>query len=151
MRADFDDLAALADASLELRLLSVMHAWPGYYFAVQRVGGVVVGRVIVRFDDDPTIRLYAGNIAYEIDPAHRGHGYAARACGLLRPIARHHDADELWIVTAPDNVASCRTAERIGGEYVETLAVPEGLDVYALGLRWARRYRWRVAPVRAGA
>ena len=54
-------------------------------------------------------------------------------------------------MTAPYNVASCRTAERIRGEYVETLAVPEGLDVYALGLRWARRYRWRVAPVRAGA
>ena len=62
MRADFGDLAALVDASLELRLLSAMHAWPGYHFAVQRVDGATVGRVIVRFDDDPTIRLYAGNI-----------------------------------------------------------------------------------------
>lgn len=140
----FREFAGLRDGVLELRLSSVVAEWPAYLFEIHPIGAEAsVGRISIRFDDDPSIALYAGNIAYEIDPGHRGHGHAARACRLLRLVARHHGVDELWIVTAPENVASRRTAEAIGAEFIDTLAMPPDTDMYAQGVRQARRYRWR--------
>src|SRR5690606_41033012 len=68
----------------------------------------------------------AGHLAYEIAPEHRGHHYAARACRLVRPLAREH-LEVAWIMTAPDNLASSRTAELAGAEYVDTRAIGRAL------------------------
>ena len=132
----------LADDTLELRLLECDDR-PAYHLAIHLVGGATeVGRIILRLDADPSIALYAGNIAYEIDAAHRGHGYAARACRLLRPVAAFHGVSTLWIVTTPGNLASRRTAELAGGEYVDTHDMPPDTDMFAQGMRQAQRYRW---------
>jgi predicted acetyltransferase len=139
----FTDFAALTDGVLALHPLVTPPAWPGYYFAIHLAGTTTdVGKISVRFDDDPSIALYAGNIAFEIDEQHRGHRYAARACRLLVPVVRHHRVGTLWIITTTDNIASRRTIETIGGEYVETLVMPPDTDMYALGMREARRHRW---------
>lgn len=135
----------LIDDVLELRLVQVVESWPGYLYAVHLAGDdAAVGQISVRFDDDPSIALYAGNLAYEIEPAHRGHRYAARACRLVAAVARARGARELWIVTAPENLGSRRTAEAIGAEYVDTRPMPPDTDMFALGIREARRYRWRL-------
>ena len=39
--------------------------------------------------------LYRGHIGYGVDPEYRGHGYAARACALLLPLARLHGLNPL--------------------------------------------------------
>jgi len=142
VRVRFTGLARLADATLELRLLAVDDR-PAYYFGVHLVGsGTEVGRVLLRLDADPSIAMYAGNIAYEIDPAHRGRRHAARACQLLRPVAAFHGVSTLWIVTSPENLASRRTAELTGAEYVDTHEMPRDTDMFAQGIKQARRYRW---------
>lgn len=142
-RPQFHDFAALADDVARLRLLDRRVDLPAYYFAIELRGTATpVGRILLRLDADPSIPLYAGNIGYEVEPGHRGRGHAARACRLLRPIAVFHGVHELWIVTSPDNLASRRTAERAGGEYVDTHPMPPDIDMFAQGMLEARRYRW---------
>ena len=141
-RRTFKEFAALTDGSVELRLRDVLARLPAYQFTIHRCGAAPeLGRVLLRLGADPTIALYAGNIGYAIEPAHRGHHHAARACRLLRPVALFHGVDALWIVTAPDNLASRRTAGLAGGEYVDTREMPPDTDMYAEGMRQARRYR----------
>jgi predicted acetyltransferase len=139
----FVDFAALADEVARLRLLDRRVDVPAYYFAIELRGTATpIGRILLRLDTDESIRLYAGNIGYEVDPGHRGRGHAARACRLLRPLAVFHGVAELWIVTSPDNLASRRTAELAGGQYVDTRPMPPDTDMFAMGMLEARRYRW---------
>lgn len=137
----------LADDVLELRLVTGPTAgFVGYLFAIHHRGADVdVGRIILRVDrDDPALSTFAGHIAFAIEPEHRGHGHARRACLLLRPLALRHGFHELWLTTAPDNIDSQRTIERLGAEYTDTAAIPPDSDMIALGLRHVRRYRWRL-------
>jgi len=45
-------------------------------------------------------------------------------------------------VTSPENLASRRTAELAGAEYVDTHEMPRDTDMFAQGMKQARRYRW---------
>ena len=67
---------------------------------------------------------YAGQVGYVVEPAHRGHRYAERACRLIMPLAKRHGMDSLWITCQPDNMASRRTLERLGAECVGIFDVP---------------------------
>ena len=139
-----DPAHVLTDGTLELRLLE-RHSFftpPAYVFAIVLAATEVeVGRLLLFVDHSPGRSEYAGHIAYEIAPEHRGHHYAARACQLVRPLVREH-LEVAWIMTSPDNFASARTAELVGAVYVDTREIPEYSDIRALGVRWVRRYRW---------
>jgi tagatose 1,6-diphosphate aldolase len=115
-----------------------------YAFDIRRrVDRASVGRVILRLDpDDVGLVAFAGHLAYEIDPEHRGQGLAARACRLLVPLARRAGFRELWIMTSPENAASIRTLHRLGAEYVNTVEIPSESDMRALGITQVRRHRW---------
>ena len=140
------ELPVMTDGVVELRAVD-RHPFgdpspPGYEFAIVLAdSSTAIGTLLLRVDDGPGVVGFAGNLAYEIDPAHRGHGYAARACRLLAPLARLHLA-VVWIMTAPHNIASMRTAEAIGAEYVDTRTVPAESDIRELGIDQVRRYRW---------
>lgn len=141
------EIPVMADEVLELRLLE-RHCFgepeflPCYSLAIVLTGTEVeVGRLLLFVDDGPSRVEFAGHVAYEIAPEHRGHRYAARACGLLQPLAREH-LEVAWIMISPDNLASVRTAEIVGAVYVDTREVPADSDIRDLGIRWARRYRW---------
>ena len=68
---------------------------------------------------------YGGNIGYTVFPPYRGKHYAAKACKLLFELARMHGMEYLYISCDPDNVASRKTCEYAGGEFVETAILPE--------------------------
>ena len=63
-------------------------------------------------------------MGYYVAPAYRGRRYAQRSCSLLLELARWHGLSVLWITCNPDNVASRRTAERLGALLVETVELP---------------------------
>lgn len=140
--------ALLADDAIELRLIRVLGpaeaerrppearflaVAPECRFAIhRREDGERVGRIHIRLTDDPTIVRAVGHSGYEVDEAHRRRGYAARALRLIRGVARHYGVAPLWVLIAPENAPSRRTAERAG----LTLAgiVPAAPEALALGL-----------------
>ena len=83
-------------------------------------------------------------IGYGVDFDFRGKRYAARACRLLFHLARCHGMSQLWITCNPENVASRRTCELVGGVLVDIVDVPSTIDVYREGDRQKCRYRIRL-------
>lgn len=101
----------------------------------------IAGGVGLRIGSGPTLELYYGHFGYHVYPPARGHHYAERSCRLLLPLARRHGLRTLWITCNPDNLASRRTCQRLGGSYVETVPVPDADPLYARGETEKCRYR----------
>lgn len=144
MAFSFLDPGPLAEGTLELVCSQRVPAdpvkkWAPYYFFQIYDAGVFVGRVIFRVG--PVEELYyPGHVGYVIEEGARGHRYAERAVRLLLPfIARHQPA--AWISCDEANRGSRRTVERLGGELIEIVDLPEWHDSYPLGVRRWCRYR----------
>lgn len=144
----FRDPGRLIDGDLELVLVekrpgdpSRNHV-PAYKFKMTLAGqGVEAGAIELRVGDSDHIVMYAGHVGYRVNPEHRGHRYAARACRLLLALARRHGLETLWITCDPDNVASRRTCELAGAELVRIVDLPQDTDMYQRGERRKCRYR----------
>jgi predicted acetyltransferase len=144
----FYDPGSLVDDDLELVLEkttpgnSASGYAPTYVFQMRRVGrDIQIGNIKLRAGNIPYLVMYGGHIGYGVEPAYRGHRYASRACRLLLPLARKHGLNPLWITCNPDNIASRKTCERLGAEFVEIVEVPEDTDMYRHGVRKKCRYR----------
>ncbi len=115
---------------------------PTYRFHMRRIYSTErLGRIELRLANTDDILLYVGHIGYNVDTPHRGHHYAARSCKLLTDLARRHAYSELWITCDPDNIASRRTCELAGAEFVSIVAVPEEHPFYKAGSHAKCRYR----------
>jgi predicted acetyltransferase len=131
---------------LTLKLQKVTEAdpkrgWARAEFYDMLVGGEVVGTIQLRLGNTDHMRLYGGHVGYNVKAEHRGYGYASQALRELRPIARQHGFEEIWITCRPDNAASRRTLEKAGASYEGTVVVPPDSDLYARGDLHMRRYR----------
>jgi tagatose 1,6-diphosphate aldolase len=142
-----DAVAMLADRELELVLiectLQSVGRIPTFRYEM-RVDGQRVGTASLRVGTSDYIERYAGHVGYGVDFPHRGKRYAARATRMLFEIARHHGMTILWITCNPENVASRRTIEAVGGELVDIVDVPPDIDLYREGDRQKCRYRVRL-------
>ncbi|AIE84911.1 GNAT family N-acetyltransferase [Fimbriimonas ginsengisoli] len=151
MSFTFLDPGLLVDRELELRLRKTSPGnpagpWaPAYHFdMVLSLTETKVGNIDLRIGDLPGLVLYGGHIGYTVDRGHRGHRYAARAVRLLLELARRHGMTTLWITCNPDNMASRRTCELAGGEFVEIVDLPTDNDMYLEGEKQKCRYRFRL-------
>ncbi|NNC87775.1 MAG: GNAT family N-acetyltransferase [Akkermansiaceae bacterium] len=120
---------------------------PAYLYRIFQDGGAEVGRINFRVGASPHATLVAGHIGFEVAPEFRGGRVALRACRVLGPFVAEVSG-EVIITCDPDNLASKRTIELLGAEYLDRQEVPEDDPSYAGGSRWKLRYRWR--PERAG-
>jgi predicted acetyltransferase len=135
--------------AIRLRLQRVTEAdpergWAPAEFYEILAGDEVVGAIQLRLGNTEYMRLYGGQVGYKVEPEYQGHGYASEALAALRPIARGHGFEEIWITCKPDNTASRRTLEKAGASYEGTVAVPPNSDLYAKGDLHMRRYRLTV-------
>jgi predicted acetyltransferase len=137
----------LVDGDLELVLTKKTPAYPakgyspGYEFEMRRLGKPgAIGSIRLRIGSAIKLR-YPGHIGYEVKRRFRGHRYAARGCRLILPLARSHRLNAVWLTVDPKNIPSQRTCEIAGAMYVETVRIPKGHEMYALGARFRRRYR----------
>lgn len=143
----FFDTQDLKDGEIVLKLLRTCEAqpeknWvPAYYFDICLPDGTVAGHCDLRVGHNEKTCI-GGNIGYAVEPEHRGHHYAAKACALLFRLARKHGMDFLIITCMPDNIASARTCEIAGGQFVEIAPIPEDNKMYAEGKRFAKVYRF---------
>jgi len=107
----------------------------------------IIGHIELRIGNTNHIVMYGGHIGYGVEPEHRGHHYAARACKLLLPLARRHRLTTLWISCSPDNIASTRTCELLGAKFVEIVNPPADTDMYQQGERQKCRYRLNLQDI----
>jgi predicted acetyltransferase len=111
---EFLDVALPPDGDLRLALAECTQAednpWriPPYTFAMQGSGGEYIGRIRLRVGWSEDVIRYAGHVGYAVEPPHRGHRYAERACRLIIPLAKRHGMTHLWITCQPDNMSSRR-------------------------------------------
>jgi RimJ/RimL family protein N-acetyltransferase len=101
----------------------------------------IAGTITLRVGSTPALEAYYGHVGYHVYPPARGHHYAERSCRLLLDLMRRHAMATLWITCDPQNIASRRTCERLGMEYVQTVRVPPSDPLYARGEREKCRYR----------
>lgn len=140
------ELGALRDEELELVLLRFeidpVHKVPTYQFQIiHRDTREVMGNIRLSFGSTPHLERYAGHIGYGVLPHHRGHHYAARSVRLLLPLAMQLKMDVLWITCDPENLASRRTLELAGAEFVEVVDVPADCSIHQRGHPRKCRYR----------
>ncbi len=105
-------------------------------------GAQRVGHIDLRLGYTTSLVLYGGHFGYEIDPPHRGHHYAGKACKALAPVATAFGMDTLWITCSPDNWASRKTCEYVGATLIEIVDLPPDSEMYLEGDRQKCRYRW---------
>jgi predicted acetyltransferase len=121
---------------------------PGYEFEMRVAESAsAIGSIRIRIGRTRPLVGWCGHIGYGVDEKARGKRYAARSCRLLFPLAYEHGLRTLWITCDPKNMASRRTCEVAGGEYVDTVAVPKGTEMYAEGKRRVRRYRFDLKKI----
>ena len=131
---EFLDTAFLHDGELRLVLERASDAdpardfVPAYYFDVCRLDGTRVGRCDLRIGHSEKL-YYGGNIGYTVFPDYRGRHYAEKACRLLFELAERHALGYVIITCRPDNPASRRTCERLGGTLLEIAELPADNDM----------------------
>jgi tagatose 1,6-diphosphate aldolase len=106
----------------------------------------VLGNIRLSIGSTPHIECYAGHVGYGVLPQHRGHRYAARAVKLLLPLACKLGIDPVWITCDPENLASRRTLELAGAEFIEMVDVPVDCVIHRKGHPKKCRYRLSSQP-----
>lgn len=130
----FLDTSFLVNDEIQLRLKKTTKAKPKkglvpvYYFLICDKEGNEMGTCDLRIGHNRNL-YYGGNIGYRIKEEYRGHHYAGKACLLLFELAKKHDLDYLIITCNPDNYASKKTCEFVGGELIEIVELPEDNDM----------------------
>lgn len=101
--------------------------WLPYYIFGIYNDDTMVGKIVLR-EGNRQQRYYDGHIGYSIDPEHRGHHFAYQACLLIKEIATQKGFKELVITCNPDNIASKKTIQSLGAQYLERKLVPKDLQ-----------------------
>jgi predicted acetyltransferase len=141
----------LRHGDLELRFsdysVHSFHRVPTYSFRMfSHHSGDELGQINLRIGSTPHLERYAGHIGYGVHRPHRGHHYAARSVALLLPLARMHSIDPVWITCDPENIASRRSLEIAGAEFVEIVDVPPNCGIRRFGGKLHKcRYRLSTA------
>ena len=116
-----------------------------YYDILRHSDKQKVGTTDLRLSIEGDMYYY-GNIGYNIECLHRGHGYAYEACLLLFEIARKEfGMDEIIITCSPENIASYKTLQKLNGELLELVEVPKNHMLYTLGEKTKYIFRYRIA------
>jgi tagatose 1,6-diphosphate aldolase len=134
------------DEDLRLELSSFaphpVHKVPTYHFHMTHaVTSEELGAIRLRVGSTPHIERYAGHIGYAVHPPHRGRHYAARSVRLLLPFGQSLGLNPLWITCDPENLASRRTLELAGAQFVEIVDVPADCVIFQSGHPRKCRYR----------
>jgi predicted acetyltransferase len=104
-----------------------------------------VGSISLRVGHTEHVTLYRGHIGFGVEERFRGHRLALRSCRLLADLARHHSVVPTSLTCDQGNVASQRTLEALGAEFIEIRTMPADYPYiahYPPESRIKRRYLW---------
>lgn len=134
----------LSDGAIRLELVQKIKNEPAgpvfIYDIIREEDGMNVGRCDLRMGMNEEL-YYAGNIGYTVYLPYRSHHYAQHASTLLFDVARANKMKEVLITCSPENLASKRTCEALGCEFIEECDVPTDHYLYRQGEPVKRIYR----------
>lgn len=114
---------------------------PSYYYHIcDNLTDEVMGYIDLRVGYNENT-YYGGNIGYTVYEQYRGNHYAAKACLLLFEWAKKLGMSLIIITCNPDNTASRRTCEYVGGKLEKIVNLPPHNDMYKEGERQKCIYR----------
>lgn len=103
-----------------------------------------LGYIELRFSIEGNMYYY-GHVGYNILREYRGHSYAYEACKVLFEIAKSEfNMDELIITCSPDNIASYKTLQKLGGEIIELVDVPKNHHLYLIGEKQKYIFKFKI-------
>ena len=102
----------------------------------------IIGRISLRIGNMEKVVKYIGHIGYGIEEEYRGNKYAAKACKLIKQVAKENGLDSIIITCNPDNYASRHICEYIGANLIEIIDIPKTSDAYSVGETKKCRYEW---------
>lgn len=131
---EFLDTSFLENEEIKLELYKTTEAdpvknWvPAYRFFICDKQGNRMGECDLRIGYNQGL-YYGGHIGYTVYEEFRGRHYAAKACSLLFELAKKHGMNYLYITCRPENIASRRTCEYLGGKLLEIAELPPDNDM----------------------
>ncbi len=85
-----------------------------------------IGVVYLAIHPESSRRQYlSGHLSYGVDPAYKGHYYAAQGCMLMKEVALGHGLWRLFIGSGSDNIASRKTILKLGARPITADDVPD--------------------------
>lgn len=104
-----------------------------YYFEIlSKATNEIVGRTDLRVGMTKEL-FYYGNIGYTVYPEYRGNNYAYFASLLIFEVAKKMKMKEIIITCSPDNTASFKTCQKLGGVYDGEVEVPRKHPLAKIG------------------
>ncbi len=103
---------------------------------------IVIGYINVRIGNDESLHMYYGHIGYGINEGYRGHKYAGKACMLAKKVLHDHSVKKVIITCNPDNIASRKTCEFLGAEFINIIDIPKDSAAYSDDETQKCRYEW---------
>ncbi len=147
---EFMEIKPLTDGEIELVCVEKIEAdlekgySPYYTFAIKLVGQPQsMGQIRLRFEFSRLL-YYAGHIGYDIKEQFRGHSYSAKACQLVKQVAKQHGINTLLITNNPENIASRKICEKLGAKMIRIVDVPPGNEMYDSGELQKCIYQWDI-------
>lgn len=103
----------------------------------------VIGHINLRTGNMEKVVKYIGHIGYGIKEGYRGNKYSAKACKLIKEVAKENGLDSIIITCNPDNYASRSICEYIGANLIEIIDIPKTSDAYSMSETKKCRYEWK--------
>lgn len=113
---------------------------PFYYYSIFNLENVCVGKISIRIGHN-FHSYYNGNIGYEIFKEYRGQGFSGAACQTVLRVAVFHGMEYIIISCDENNIASYKTIEKLGAEFIEICDVPKEYFAWREGMEKQRIYR----------
>lgn len=117
---------------------------PSYHFLIKcHNERAIAGTIDLRIGFNETIH-YEGNIRFKVYEDFRGHYYAAKACLLLKDLAKAHHMPTLRLSCDVNNIPSKKTIETIGGTYLGDVDLPSDNEMAKEGIKTVSLYDWKL-------
>ena len=137
----------LIDGDLMLRLKEILPELPDnkqvltYKFLMISIEKQVMGGINLRIGSTDDLVFYRGHVGFTVLPEFQGKHYEARSLKLVLPVAGQLGINPVWITCNPDNIASRRTCQFAGAEFIDIVRLPPKHYLYKRGEREKCRYR----------
>ncbi|NQY80628.1 MAG: hypothetical protein HRT47_09970 [Candidatus Caenarcaniphilales bacterium] len=87
-----------------------------------------MGDINIKNGFSQNIINYRGNIGFTVKEEFRGNKLALRSVKLITPVLKFLELEKIYIICNKNNLASKKTIELFGAEFIEEAKIPEDYE-----------------------